>query len=228
MSRLKKSLVAAFLAAIALWSVAWIGGGFRDDEGVRYGGESAPDLTATAKVQHSQIEPDITPQSPAEESESLSSSVSDPSPAPITEPQRSEMVGISALGPSERAKSLAAVAFGPNPEFLDWVDNSFSATSLDSERAKDNELSLLETLGQVFDDAEYLSLFECSDEVCRLEMPRAEYMKLSRAFALRPDVVDFDVFLGASLIGGYRSESGRTIVHLVQKDAQFGFLLGES
>ena len=228
MSRVQKSLAVVALVAIATWGVAWIGGGTSGDEVVPYGEGSAPDSTEAAQQRRSQIEANKPRNSKAEESESLSSAESGPPSASTSVPQRSDVADVSALGQSEKAKSLAAVAFGPNPEFLDWVDSSFSSTTLDSERARENEQSLLETLGRVFKDAEYLSLIECSDEVCRLEMPRAEYMKLSRAFALRPDVVDFDVFLDASLIGGYRSESGRTIVHLVQKDVALGFLLGES
>ena len=132
---------------------------------------------------------------------------------------------VDAYGQTDRAKKLAAMAAHRNPEFLVWVEESFTGTELDSARAKENEDSVLASLERVFAGTAYESLVVCSDDVCRLEMPRSEYMVLIRSLSHGADVIDGSLFLSVDLIGVHRAENGRTIAHVVRKDADFDVLL---
>lgn len=136
-----------------------------------------------------------------------------------------EKPAVDSFGQSQRAKNLAAQAILGKESFLEWVESSFSNTQLGSEKALINEASVLESLKRVFEEEPYESVVVCSDDVCRLEMPRREYMRLISALAQGTDVLDEALFLSVELIGVHRGEDGRTVAHVVRKDANFDNLL---
>ena len=50
-------------------------------------------------------------------------------------------------------------------------------------------------------------------------------MVLIRSLSHGADVIDGSLFLSVDLIGVHRAENGRTIAHVVRKDANFDVLL---